>query len=107
MRCFAGLVTATIDEPRVGEGKSGIRWARLIREQIGLYEPDLVICCGVPVFSALQKIYGVPNSSRYHFQYKNGDEQFFFHLPDGTPVMDFLASSYANFKTVVASVAIE
>jgi hypothetical protein len=64
--------------------------ASFIREQIGLYMPSLVICCGKPVFSALQHdVYGVVDRDRFCFEDEDGDDQFFFRLSGGAPVMDF------------------
>jgi hypothetical protein len=63
--------------------------AALIREQIALYAPSLIVCCGVPVFGPLQKVYDLDDSVRFGFLDEDGGKTWFFNLPEGAPVMDF------------------
>lgn len=69
--------------------------AAFIRDQIALYEPHLVLCCGVPTFGPLQKeVYEVPDCDR--LSVNDEGEKFFFHLPNGALVVDFWHPLYKS-----------
>jgi hypothetical protein len=62
--------------------------ALFIKEQISLYQPHLIVCCGT--FSILEEIFDISADRRYSYKDMiTGDDMNFFNGPALCRVMDF------------------